>query len=198
MSVEKRVNIGKTHTNPTEKPTEVRKYHAGGHDYITVWAEMSAIPENLDKIPLTVRVIVVYGRSKILIIRRSERDQWEIPGGGVKDNEPPVRAAIRELEEETSMQATGYEEMGTASTYDLKYQLLGITLFYLAYLDQPLGNPAMHPDPDTGINWTIKWIPMRELPDYIDWGPISHKLVEKIMQSVGIDDAPSFAQTEDL
>lgn len=43
-----------------------------------------------------------------------ERYSWEIPEGGCSEGEDPLRAAQRELEEETGLRAASWERMGEA------------------------------------------------------------------------------------
>lgn len=51
-----------------------------------------------------VRVIVVSSDNHVLLVRNWFGYQnWSLPGGGIKKNETPRRAAIRELYEETGM-----------------------------------------------------------------------------------------------
>ncbi|WP_163831835.1 NUDIX hydrolase [Spartinivicinus ruber] len=50
---------------------------------------------------------VIENEKKILLIRRSLKTsrsgQWCFPGGGIKENESPEEACIREVKEETSL-----------------------------------------------------------------------------------------------
>lgn len=49
-----------------------------------------------------VKVVVLY-KNRILLIKNSYRDGWTLPGGGVKRNETPIQAAIREVKEEVGL-----------------------------------------------------------------------------------------------
>jgi 8-oxo-dGTP diphosphatase len=51
--------------------------------------------------------IVCRRGGKILLVARA-RSRWSLPGGTVKRSESPLDAARRELEEETSLVATGF------------------------------------------------------------------------------------------
>ncbi|MBR1904667.1 MAG: NUDIX domain-containing protein, partial [Alphaproteobacteria bacterium] len=49
--------------------------------------------------------VVVFNRKRqVLLCRRSdEKDAWQFPQGGIEKGETPAAAALRELEEETSI-----------------------------------------------------------------------------------------------
>ncbi len=56
----------------------------------------------------------------------TEQEAWQLPQGGIDDEETPVQAAMRELEEETSVtQAEIVAESGEWLTYDLPAELVG-------------------------------------------------------------------------
>jgi len=48
-------------------------------------------------------VIVVNDRGEILMIRRTDNDNWAVPGGGMDPGESITQTAIRETEEETGI-----------------------------------------------------------------------------------------------
>jgi 8-oxo-dGTP pyrophosphatase MutT (NUDIX family) len=41
---------------------------------------------------------------KVLLVKPSYRDTWEIPGGGLEHGEDPFQAAVREVKEETGLE----------------------------------------------------------------------------------------------
>ncbi|OIR06233.1 RNA pyrophosphohydrolase [mine drainage metagenome] len=56
----------------------------------------------------------------------TEQEAWQLPQGGIDDEETPVQAAMRELEEETSVtQAEIVAESAEWLTYDLPAELVG-------------------------------------------------------------------------
>lgn len=56
----------------------------------------------LVKNPHSVKIVLIY-KDKILLIRNSYRKGWTLPGGGIKRNENPLEAAIREVREEVGI-----------------------------------------------------------------------------------------------
>lgn len=58
--------------------------------------------------PVPIVAVVVNRDSKILIVKRGiepQKGKWVLPGGFVDDDESPEQAAIRELKEETNLDA---------------------------------------------------------------------------------------------
>ncbi len=57
--------------------------------------------------------VVVLQKNKILLIRNTYRKGWTLPGGGIKRNESPRQAAIREVKEEVKITITDLKNHGT-------------------------------------------------------------------------------------
>lgn len=51
----------------------------------------------------SVNVVVENDQGKILLIRRSDNDNWALPGGAIDLGESMTQAAVREVEEETGI-----------------------------------------------------------------------------------------------
>lgn len=58
-----------------------------------------------------VRTLVINPQNQVLLIRHTYMAGWHFPGGGVLSGEPVQPAAIRELREETCLQAEGDIEL---------------------------------------------------------------------------------------
>jgi ADP-ribose pyrophosphatase YjhB (NUDIX family) len=62
----------------------------------------------------SVNVVVVNGAEEILMIRRSDNDNWAVPGGAIDLGESVAQAAIRETREESGI---GCEITGLVGIY---------------------------------------------------------------------------------
>ena len=51
-------------------------------------------------------LVMLWHDKKVLLVRTSYQDGWVAPGGGIKADECPVQAAIREASEELGLQLT--------------------------------------------------------------------------------------------
>jgi ADP-ribose pyrophosphatase YjhB (NUDIX family) len=52
----------------------------------------------------SVNVVVVNGAGEVLLIRRSDNDNWAVPGGAIDLGESMVQAAVRETREEAGIE----------------------------------------------------------------------------------------------
>ncbi|MBD3108673.1 ADP-ribosylglycohydrolase family protein [Bacillus sp. AGMB 02131] len=109
-------------------------------------------------------VIVRQSKNKdfLLLIRRKNepfKHQWALPGGYVNENEIVERAAIRELEEETGVEAPSLELVGVFSEPNRDPRGWTISCAYKANVDQ---NVLAHAGDDASeaewfaVSWTRK------------------------------------------
>ena len=76
-----------------------------------------------------VGIIVLNKDSKVFVARRIDnaKNFWQMPQGGVDEGEDFLKAAYRELEEETSIKSVKLiQELNGTTTYELPDRLLGI------------------------------------------------------------------------
>jgi len=55
---------------------------------------------------------IVFKRKKILLVKREDNGLWELPGGGIEENESYLKAAKRELKEETGLESRNQRVIG--------------------------------------------------------------------------------------
>jgi len=87
--------------------------------------------KNLSELPLRsgVGIIVLNKKNQVFVAKRIDNPKnfWQMPQGGVDEGEDFLKAAYRELEEETSIKNVKLmRELEGTTTYELPDQLLGI------------------------------------------------------------------------
>ena len=87
--------------------------------------------KNFSKLPLRsgVGIVVLNKDNKVFVAKRIDNPKnfWQMPQGGIDYNEDFLKAAYRELEEETSIKNVKLiKELEGTTTYELPDHLLGI------------------------------------------------------------------------
>ena len=87
--------------------------------------------KSLSELPLRIGVgiIVLNNENKVFVAKRIDnaKNFWQMPQGGVDEGEDFLKAAYRELEEETSIKSVKLiQELEGTITYELPDHLLGI------------------------------------------------------------------------
>ena len=87
--------------------------------------------KNFSDLPLRsgVGIVVLNKNDKIFVAKRIDNPKnfWQMPQGGVDDGEDFLKAAYRELDEETSIKNVELiKELDGTTTYELPDRLLGI------------------------------------------------------------------------
>ena len=87
--------------------------------------------EKYNNLPLRsgVGIIVLNKENKVFVAKRIDNSKnfWQMPQGGVNNQESFLMAAYRELEEETSIKSVELiKELDGITTYELPARLLGI------------------------------------------------------------------------
>ena len=87
--------------------------------------------KNFNTLPLRsgVGIVVLNKENKVFVARRIDNPKnfWQMPQGGVNEGEDFLKAAFRELEEETSIKSVELiNELEGTITYELPDRLLGI------------------------------------------------------------------------
>ena len=87
--------------------------------------------KEFSKLPLRngVGIVLINKENKVFVGKRIDNPMnfWQMPQGGVDENEDYLKAALRELEEETSIKNVDLiKELDEMTTYELPDHLLGI------------------------------------------------------------------------
>ena len=87
--------------------------------------------EKFNNLPLRngVGIVVLNNENKVFVAKRIDNPKnfWQMPQGGINDGEDSLKAAFRELEEETSIKNVKLiKEIEETLTYELPNHLLGI------------------------------------------------------------------------
>ena len=133
-----------------------------------------------NKLPMRtgVGIIVLNKNNHVFVGKRKDNpvDKWQMPQGGVNDNEDLINAVRRELYEETSIKNIKIlKEIQNMYQYELPKNLVGIIWrgkfrgqrqkwFITKFLgkDDEINLDTQHPE---FIDW--KWIDPQDLPDVI-------------------------------
>ena len=74
------------------------------------------------------RVIIVFaggclfdGEGRVLLQKRGDSGSWGFPGGAIELGETPEEAAVREIKEETGLDAQAGELIGIYTDSDMRY-----------------------------------------------------------------------------
>ncbi len=110
--------------------------------------------------------IVLYKQQILLMFRRSKgREYFVIPGGGIESTESPTEAVVREIFEETSVQAADPRLL-----YEIVWDNGDTHWFFLLTYIQ--GVPALHPQsPEmqkmraATSYYEPMWVPLEKLAD---------------------------------
>jgi ADP-ribose pyrophosphatase YjhB (NUDIX family) len=114
----------------------------------------------------SVNVVVVNDAGEILMIRRTDNDNWAVPGGAIELGESVAQAAVRETVEESGIEC---EITGIVGIYsDPKHVLLYTSNgevrqeFSIVLTARPLsGQPT--PSSETS---EVRWVPVSEVREY--------------------------------
>ena len=114
----------------------------------------------------SVNVVVVNDAGEILMIRRTDNDNWAVPGGAIDLGESVAQAAVRETREESGIEC---EITGLVGIYsDPKHVLLYTSNgevrqeFSIVLTARPLSG---QPTPSSESS-EVRWVPVSEVRDY--------------------------------
>lgn len=101
---------------------------------------------------------------KILLLHRIKEGIWELPGGKIDDGELPEAAVLRELQEETNIEAVGpVKEVGNFPHWGRLKTKWWLSLYYIIpfrQITQPMKEMAMEPH----LHDLLEWFTFDNLP----------------------------------
>tara|TARA_B100000214_G_scaffold208540_1_gene151258 strand:- start:171 stop:647 length:477 start_codon:yes stop_codon:yes gene_type:complete len=136
--------------------------------------------EKFKKLPLRkgVGVVLLNSENKVFVAKRIDNPKnfWQMPQGGVDNNEDFLSAALRELKEETSINNVKLiKELDGMTTYELPDNLLGIIWkgkyrgqkqkwFLMRFIgnDNEINLKTKHPE---FLEW--RWIEIDEITNFV-------------------------------
>ena len=136
--------------------------------------------EKFKNLPLRngVGIVVLNKKNKVFVAKRIDnpKDFWQMPQGGVDKGEDFIKAAYRELEEETNIRSVKLiKELDDTITYELPNHLLGIIWkgkfkgqtqkwYIMRFLgtDSEINLKTNHPE---FLEW--KWIDIENITDKV-------------------------------
>ena len=114
----------------------------------------------------SVNVVVANDAGEILLIRRSDNDNWALPGGAIDLGESAAQAAVRETKEETGIdcEITGLVGIYTDPKHIILYTSNGEARqeFSIVLTARPVGGR-----PTTSSESTeVRWVPSADAQGY--------------------------------
>ena len=114
----------------------------------------------------SVNVVVVNDADEILMIRRSDNENWAVPGGAIDLGESMTQAAIRETKEESGIdcEITGLVGIYTDPKHIILYTSNGEARqeFSILLTGRPVGGTPTPSDETT----EVRWVPTSEVTGY--------------------------------
>ena len=136
--------------------------------------------EKFKKLPLRkgVGVVLLNSENKVFVAKRIDNPKnfWQMPQGGVDNNEDFLSAALRELKEETSINNVKLiKELDGMTTYELPDNLLGIIWkgkykgqkqkwFLMRYLGDDSEISVQTKKPEF-LDW--KWVDLKKITELV-------------------------------
>lgn len=119
----------------------------------------------------------VYGvclndQGQVLICHEPGREGWGLPGGGLEVGETLVEALQREFMEEVDAEIEEIKPIGIQ-----RVEESGKTYYQSRFFCRVKKLLPQTPDPDTGLIYERKFVPLSNLNDYLKWGLIGDAII---------------------
>jgi len=106
--------------------------------------------------------IILNSAGNILLCHRTDIDFWNLPGGGVDTHETPWNAVLREIKEETGLEAKVNRLLGVYSKPDVN------DLVFL-FLCEPIGGKlTLSEESDQLEYFSIDKLPTNLIPNHLE------------------------------
>jgi ADP-ribose pyrophosphatase YjhB (NUDIX family) len=129
------------------------------------YSDDPAAPEANSLVP-SVNVVVVNDAGDVLMIRRSDNDNWAVPGGAIDLGESMTEAAIRETHEETGIECeiTGLVGIYTDPKHVILYTSNGeVRQEFSILLTAAATGGLLTPSSESS---EVRWVPRENLARY--------------------------------
>ena len=114
----------------------------------------------------SVNVVVTNDQGQILLIRRSDNDNWAVPGGAIDLGESMTQAAVRETKEESGIdcEVAGLVGIYTDPRHVILYTSNGEARqeFSILLTARPVGGQPKPSDESS----EVRWVDRADLEDY--------------------------------
>jgi 8-oxo-dGTP pyrophosphatase MutT (NUDIX family) len=137
-----------------------------------------------DKISRFKPITQVYGvclndQNQVLICCESKNTKWGLPGGTIEKRETPVETLMRELQEEVDIQVDRITLIGVQQVnFSKNPNPAEGDLFYQArYFCKIKKLLTQTVDPDTGLIYQRRFVPLPQLNEHLKWGKIGDVIV---------------------
>jgi ADP-ribose pyrophosphatase YjhB (NUDIX family) len=106
-----------------------------------------------------VRTLVINSQQQILLLKHTYMEQWHFPGGGVFPREPARVAAVRELREESAIEAA----VEDAELYGVYFhRVMRVNDYVILYVIKQFRETDL---PICGEIAEVKWFDLNNLPE---------------------------------
>lgn len=116
--------------------------------------------------------ICLNNQNEVLICHEPGREHWGLPGGGLELGETAAEALRREFMEEVDTEIDNIQPLGVQ-----KVEESGKTYYQSRFFCRAKNLLPQTLDPDTGLIYERKFIPLADLNNYLKWGRIGDAII---------------------